>query len=75
MSADLAWQDPSAMEGEQLKRLHRHVGTAESASYWGGDAGNFGYPTFVQLGPRRADRLVVFYDGVEKPDLWKTSLY
>jgi hypothetical protein len=75
MSAQLAWQDPTALADEPRKRIHKHIGTSETASYWEGNAGDFGYPRFVQLGPSQSDIIVTFYDGPPWPDIWQMSLY
>jgi len=74
-SAQLAWQDPAEISGEDPKRIHRHIGSSETASYWDGDAGDFGYPTFAKPEPRREDIMVFFYDGAPYPDIWKAYLY
>lgn len=73
-SAQLAWQDPLAFAAGRRWRIHRQVGPAERASYWSGRAGDFGYPTFVQLGPTRSDILLVFYDESPWPNLWQMAL-
>lgn len=82
MSARLAWQDPTALADEPQKRLHRHIeegetafGSADTASYWGGKAGDFDYPTFIQLGPNLSDILVTFYDEPPWPNIWQMTLY
>jgi len=75
MSAELAWQDPSLLEDEPQKRIHKQVGSPETASYWGGGAGDFGYPTMVQWGPSPHETLIVFYDEGQQPNLWQTTLY
>lgn len=75
MGAKLAWQDPTALADEPRRQLHRQIGTAESASYWAGDAGDFGYPTFVQTESMDADLLVTFYDEGPKPNLWQMPLH
>lgn len=82
MSAQLAWQDPTAMAGESRKRLHKHVrasktafGASDTAAYWDDSAGDFGYPTFTQTGPDRSDILVTFYDEPPWPNIWKMTLY
>lgn len=74
-SAGLAWQDPTTLAEESRNRLHQHVGTAETSSYWDGDAGDFGYPTFIQLGSEPSDILVTFYDEAGRPNIWQTYLY
>jgi len=75
MSAQLAWQDPSAIEDEPKRRIHRHVGTSDRVSYWGGGAGDFGYPSFVQLCDTPGNMLVAFYDEDDAPNIWVMPLY
>lgn len=75
VSAHLAWQDPTELESVPRKRLHRQIGQSNSASYWEGAAGDFGYPTFVQLGPNTSDILLMFYDESPRPNIWKMYLY
>jgi hypothetical protein len=75
MSAELAWQDPSLLEEEPKKRIHRQAGQDETASYWDGLAGDFGYATMVKSGPSPHESLVVFYDEGPKPNLWRMPLY
>jgi len=75
MSARLTWQDPTALTTEPRKRLHNQITTMEKTSYWDGDAGDFGYPTFIQLGPTHEDCLLVCYDGGPRPNLWAMTLY
>jgi len=75
MSAQVAWQDPSTMADEPKKRIHRHVGTREAVSYWEGGAGDFGYPSFAQLGEEPRQTAVAFYDEDDKPNIWIMSLY
>lgn len=74
MSAHLVWQDPTTLADEPRQRLHRQIGAAESASYWSGDAGDFGYPTFVQTESSGTELLVTFYDEGPKPNLWHLPL-
>lgn len=74
MSAHLPWQDPRAIADDLRMRLHRQIGSAESASYWSGDAGDSGYPTYVQPGLSDDDLLVTFYDEGPKPNLWQLPL-
>jgi hypothetical protein len=74
MSAQLAWQDPTALVDEPRRRLHEQIGARDHASYWGGDAGDFGYPTFVELGPDESDIFLTFYDESPRPNLWQMYL-
>lgn len=74
-SAQLVWQDPTALADAPRKRLHERIGDIDRTSYWDGDAGDFGYPTFVQTGPCRADCLLVCYDEADRPNLWQMALY
>jgi hypothetical protein len=74
MSAHLAWQDPTEIDREPRYRLHKQVGDADAASYWDGTAGDFGYPTFVKLGPTKSDVFVTFYDESPRPNLWYQTL-
>jgi Neuraminidase (sialidase) len=75
VSAQLAWQDPQALAEEPRRRIHEQISPPETASYWDGTAGDFGYPTFVQLGPDQSDILTVFYDESPRPNLWQMTLY
>jgi hypothetical protein len=74
MSAQLAWQHPPSLSRQPRTQLHRQIGAADRSSYWDGDAGDFGYPTFVQLGEDRSDCLLVCYDEGERPNLWQMAL-
>ncbi len=74
MSAQRAWRDPTALEDEPRRMLHEHTGTAESASYWDGSAGDFGYPTFVQRGGDSSDLMISFYDEPPWPNIWTMTL-
>lgn len=73
-SAQLAWQDPRTFATEPRRRIHERLGPDEAASYWDGRAGDFGYPTFVQLGPGASDVLMVFYDESTWPNIWQMAL-
>lgn len=75
MSAELAWQDPTLLEEESRKRLHRQAGYPATASYWDGLAGDFGYATMVRWGSSPQESLVVFYDEGPEPNLWRMPLY
>lgn len=74
MSAHLAWQDPTTLVDEPRTRLHRQIGPADSASYWSGDAGDFGYPTFVRTDGDSSGVLITFYDEGPNPNLWQMPL-
>lgn len=74
ISAQLAWQSPPALSEQHRKCLHRQIGHENKASYWDGDAGDFGYPTFIELGDSRSDYLLVCYDEDERPNLWQMAL-
>jgi hypothetical protein len=74
-SAQLVWQDPTTIADESRQRLHEHKGSVETVSYWDGNAGDFGYPTLVQLGPSQSDILVTFYDDPPSPDIFQIRLY
>lgn len=74
MSAHLAWQDPRKLAEEPYRRIHRQIGDPERSSYWQGDAGDFGYPTFVNLGPDRSDAFLTFFDEGPRPNLWQMYL-
>lgn len=73
MSAHRAWQDPTVLEDEPRKKLHEHVGSGESASYWNGNAGDFGYPTFFQRRDDPSSLLMSFYDEPPWPNIWTTT--
>jgi hypothetical protein len=74
MSAHLAWQDPTTLSDGPRTRLHRQIGPPGSASYWSGDAGDFGYPTFVRTRKGGSGVLVTFYDEGPNPNLWQMPL-
>lgn len=73
MSAHLAWQDPTELAREPRFRLRKQRSDPTTASYWDGWAGDFGYPTFVQLGPSKSDIFITFYNENPKPDLWQLT--
>lgn len=74
MSAHLAWQDPAEIVQQPRYRLHKQIGDSDSASYWDGTAGDFGYPTFVQFGPTKSDVFITFYDESPQPNIWQQTL-
>ena len=68
VSAHLAWQDPSELATRPRKPIHK-MQTQSDAT------GDFGYPTFAQLGTDHSDILITFYDGHEEPDIYTMNLY
>ncbi len=70
MSAQRVWQDPTVLEDEPRKKLHEHIGSADTATYWNGNAGDFGYPTFVQQGGDSSELMMSFYDEPSWPNIW-----
>lgn len=74
ISAQLAWQDPTALSRQHQKCLHQQIGDTNRTSYWNGDAGDFGYPTFIQFGQTGSDSLLVCYDENKRPNLWQMAL-
>ena len=67
MSAQLAWQDPTAMVDEEVRRLNVQMASS-------GRSFDFGYPTFTQLGDDDRNTVVTFYDESYEPNVWLMSL-
>lgn len=67
MSAQLAWQDPTAMADEEVERLSAQL-SSSSREF------DFGYPTFTRLGQDRRNTVVAFYDESFSPNVWLMSL-